>query len=92
MSGPIYRRIQTKLQTLQPILLRIEDNSASHAGHAAMKGIVAKETHFSVEVVSDEFSGMSLVKRHRRIYSLLDDEFKDGLHALQISAKTGAEV
>lgn len=31
------------------------------------------------------------VMRHRMVYSLLDDEFKNGLHAVNIIAKTPAE-
>ncbi|RZC77007.1 hypothetical protein C5167_001158 [Papaver somniferum] len=39
-----------------------------------------------------EFDGKSLVKRHRLIYDLLQEELDSGLHALSIVAKAPAEV
>lgn len=76
---------------LQPIQLEVEDVSYQHGGHAGVKGING-ETHFNLKVVSEEFEGKSLVKRHRLIYSLLEEELQSGLHALSIEAKTPAEV
>ena len=44
-----------------------------------------------VLIVSDCFAGKLPVARHRMVYSLLDGEFKEGLHAVNIIAKTPAE-
>ncbi|KAL1563022.1 hypothetical protein AAHA92_05533 [Salvia divinorum] len=63
----------------------------SHAGHPGVAGSDG-ETHFNVEVISEGFEGKSLVKRHRMIYSMLQDELQSGLHALSIVAKTPSEV
>ncbi|KAJ6950951.1 sufE-like protein 1 [Populus alba x Populus x berolinensis] len=68
-----------------------EDISYQHAGHAGVRGSNG-ETHFNVKVVSKEFEGKSLVKRHRLIYNLLQEELQSGLHALSIVAKTLDEV
>ncbi|KAI3703099.1 hypothetical protein L6452_28854 [Arctium lappa] len=76
---------------LQPFELEVEDVSYQHAGHAGVRGSDG-ETHFNLKVVSKEFEGKSLVKRHRLIYSLLDNELQSGLHALSIEAKTPSEV
>ncbi|KAA8523520.1 hypothetical protein F0562_009943 [Nyssa sinensis] len=85
-------RIKQRLEReLQPIELQVEDISYQHAGHAAV-GESNGETHFNVKVVSKEFEGKSLVKRHRKIYDLLQDELQSGLHALSIVAKTPSEV
>lgn len=85
-------RIKEKLVSeLKPIELEVEDISYQHAGHAGVKGTDG-ETHFNVKVVSEEFEGKSLVKRHRLIYGLLQDELQSGLHALSIVAKTPSEV
>ncbi|CAA0832484.1 SufE-like protein 1- chloroplastic/mitochondrial [Striga hermonthica] len=85
-------RIKETLEKgLSPVKLEIEDVSYQHAGHAGVRGSDG-ETHFNVKVVSQEFEGKSLVKRHRLIYSLLHDELQSGLHALSITAKTPAEV
>ncbi len=42
--------------------------------------------------MSEAFHGLALVKRHQRIYALLDEELKAGLHALSMNLKTPAEV
>ncbi|XP_025199744.1 putative bolA-like protein K11H12.1 [Melanaphis sacchari] len=46
------------------------------------------ETHFKVVIVSDEFEGMPLIKRHRLVNTELTDELKSGVHALSIVAKS----
>ncbi|KAL4554658.1 hypothetical protein LXL04_037257 [Taraxacum kok-saghyz] len=76
---------------LKPIELEVKDVSYQHAGHAGVRGSNG-ETHFNLKVVSKEFEGKSMVKRHRLIYSLLEYELKSGLHALSIEAKTPNEV
>lgn len=72
---------------LKPIELEVKDVSYQHAGHAGVRGSNG-ETHFNLKVVSKEFEGKSMVKRHRLIYSLLEEELQSGLHALSIEAKT----
>ena len=50
------------------------------------------ESKFEVNIVSDEFTGMSIIQRHKIIYSLLNDFIKTGeIHALTIKAKTTSE-
>jgi BolA protein len=49
------------------------------------------ETHFKVTVVSDTFQNTPLIKRHRQINALLQEEFDNGLHALSIHAYTPTE-
>lgn len=86
------RRIKETLEKeLRAVAVDVEDISYQHAGHAGVVGSEG-ETHFNVEVISEEFEGKSLVKRHRMIYSLLQDELQSGLHALSIVAKTPSEV
>lgn len=46
------------------------------------------ETHFKVVVVSDRFSGVPLVDRHRMVHSCLQAELAGPVHALAIVAKT----
>ncbi|XP_059444274.1 sufE-like protein 1, chloroplastic/mitochondrial [Corylus avellana] len=85
-------RIKEKLEReLSPVELEVEDISYQHAGHAGARGSDG-ETHFNVKVVSKEFEGKSLVKRHRLVYGLLQEELQSGLHALSIVAKTPSEV
>eukprot|EP00257_Ricinus_communis_P005438 XP_002519627.2 sufE-like protein 1, chloroplastic/mitochondrial [Ricinus communis] len=87
------KRIKEILEKeLSPIELEVEDVSYQHAGHAGVRGNDDGETHFNLKVVSKEFDGKSLVKRHRLIYGLLQEELQGGLHALSIVAKTPTEI
>lgn len=89
---PVYSAIMRKLQSLKPIELRVRDDSAQHSGHAGSKGLNG-ESHFAVSIVSEAFSSLNQVQRHRMIYTLLRDEMSAGyIHALQINAKTPEEA
>lgn len=84
--------IRQKLETsLNPVVLEVEDVSYQHAGHAGVQR-GASETHFNLKIVSPMFEGKTLVKRHRLVYELLQEELQNGLHALSIVAKTPAEA
>ena len=60
------------------------------AGEAPIKGFNG-ESHFNLEIVSEAFAGMALVKRHQLIYLVLGETMSK-IHALQISAKSPEEV
>ena len=72
-----------------PTALDIEDDSAKHAGHA---GARSGGGHFNVRIVSKEFSGKSLVQRHRMVYDALGDAMQQDIHALSIQAKAPDEA
>jgi len=87
--------IQEKLTSVfAPVALDIEDQSASHAGHAgATRGDGSRgETHFHIRLVSQSFEGLSRVERQRRVYATLKDELAGPVHALSLSALTPAEA
>lgn len=45
--------------------------------------------HFSIEVTSNAFRGVSLLDRQRMIYQALGEPMKDGrIHALEIKTRT----
>lgn len=76
---------ETLIREIVPEHLAVIDESHLHAVPAG------SESHFKLVVVSEAFAGESLVKRHRRINSLLRSEFDQGLHALAIHPYTPAE-
>lgn len=91
-SRPMYSALMRKLLLLKPIVLDVIDNSAAHAGHAGAKGLDG-ESHFAVSVVAEAFEGLSMVQRHRLIYTLMNEEMSAGyIHALQIDARAPSEV
>ena len=82
-------RIQEALtEAFTPETLSVTDDSASHAGHAG--AAPGGETHYSVEIVSKAFAGLSRVQVQRAIMMVLQKEFDTGLHALALKAAAPA--
>lgn len=86
-QADIQSEIRQRLAGLNPLLLEIVDDSAKHAGHAGSTG----GGHFTLTVVSSQFSGKSQIMRHRMIYDSLQDLIPARIHALSISAQTPDE-
>ena len=74
--------IKIRLASLQPTSLDIKDDSALHAGHAGNTG----GGHFTLKIVSSQFSQKSQIIRHRLIYQALTDLIPQQIHALSILA------
>ncbi|MAV29076.1 MAG: BolA family transcriptional regulator [Legionellales bacterium] len=47
--------------------------------------------HFVATIISDEFTGLSRLAQHRLIYSILAEDLKENIHALQLITKTPEE-
>lgn len=67
---------------LQPEFLQIDNNSNQHSGHLGDDG--TGETHFLVTIKSSKLKNFNRIKSHRIINEILQSEFKNGLHALEI--------
>jgi len=72
-------------EALQPAFLEVTNESNKHNVPAN------SETHFKVLVVSQQFEGQSLIKRHRMLNKLLEDELSGGVHALALHTMTPPE-
>jgi BolA protein len=84
MSDRVAQIEQRLRAALAPQRLDIEDESAKHAGHA---GARAGGGHYDVTIVSAQFSGKSLLQRHRLVYDALGDGLSaEDIHALSIHA------
>jgi len=78
------QRLRRCLETrFAPSVLRIEDESHLHAGHA---GAAQGHSHFRVTIVSEAFRGVSPLARHRLVYAAVGDLLKTDIHALAIEA------
>jgi len=64
--------------SLLPEFINIENESNNHAGPRD------SETHFKVTLVSENFTGLALIARHRIINALLKDELAGPIHALAL--------
>lgn len=88
--SPRVAAIRAALQSLQPQLLEIEDQSALHAGHAGVRDHGGG--HYAVHIVAACFAGKSRLARHRMVNAALGDAFKDAIHALSIRAEAPDET
>jgi len=85
---PVQEVIKTKISAaLKSDHLIVTNDSHEHAGHAH----AGAETHFSVELVSENFEGVGKVARHQMIYKILAHEMDNPIHALVIKAFTPKE-
>lgn len=83
-------RMETILtRDFSPTSMELLDDSARHAGHAG--AAPGGQTHYRLLIISSQFKGLSPVQRHQAIYSALEDEFRNGLHALSIDARIPME-
>lgn len=80
--------VQARLaEVLAPIELEVRDDSAAHAGHAGAR----EGSHLSVRIVSDRFTGLTRLARHRLVYDSLSTLMPQGIHALAIDARAPGE-
>jgi BolA protein len=82
-------RLEGRLRAaLDPIEIEIVDDSHLHAGHA---GAADGRGHFSVNVVSERFANLPVVRRHRLVYEAVGDLMTTDIHALSIRARAPGE-
>ena len=75
-------------EAFAPDKIEIIDDSHKHAGHASARG----GGHFAVHIVSNAFTGKSLVQRHRMVYEAMGELMQHEVHALSIKAETPNET
>ncbi len=91
MSGQIEQEIRQRLtDALAPLHLAVLNDSAHHAGHAGHDG--SGESHFTVEIESAAFAGVSRLQRQRMVNAALGDLPGQRVHALAIKARAPGEA
>ena len=89
-TGPVEREIEERLHAaLSPSRLVVSNDSALHGGHSGDDG--SGESHFSVEIESAAFAGVSRVERQRMVNRALGDLPGQRVHALAIRATVPGE-
>ncbi|CAJ1446034.1 unnamed protein product, partial [Effrenium voratum] len=72
--------------------LRVVDDSAAHEGDAgALEMGLTSESHFTVQMVAPEFSGLTPVQRQQKVYEALSDVMPR-IHALSLVTRTPEEA
>jgi len=82
----IYQQLETRIQRhLSPSFLDIQNESERHRGHRDGPKESNAETHFRIKIISDKFTGLSRMERHRLVHEFLDDLLKTHIHALSLT-------
>jgi BolA family transcriptional regulator, general stress-responsive regulator len=90
-TGPIATEMLRRLNSaLSPTQVDLTDDSEQHRGHGGYNP--SGESHFSLEIESEAFTGKSRVERQRMVYHALGDLMKERMHALQIKARAPGEA
>jgi BolA protein len=90
MKTPIAAEIERLLESaFAPSQLTVTNDSARHHGHAGDDG--SGESHFTVEIESAAFAGVSRLERQRMINRALGDLPGQRVHALAIKARAPGE-
>jgi len=85
-----YPPIEILKETFSIEHLEVKDESVMHQSHPG-----ARESgggHFALTIVSEDFDGVALKKRHQMIYDALSSEMNQGIHALSIKVMTPKEI
>ena len=90
MKTPIALEIERLLEAaFAPVALVVTNDTASHHGHAGDDG--SGESHFTVEIESAAFTGLSRLERQRMVNRALGDLPGQRVHALAIKARAPGE-
>tara|TARA_B100000029_G_scaffold259142_1_gene255816 strand:+ start:956 stop:1210 length:255 start_codon:yes stop_codon:yes gene_type:complete len=74
----VKEKINNKIKPENIILI---DNSNLHAGH---KSFDSSKLHLKIIIKSKKLKSMSKIEAHKQIFSILKDEMKSKIHALEI--------
>lgn len=76
-------RIEARLrEVFTPSRLEVRDDSEAHRGHSGFQE--GGESHFSITIRAEAFSGMSRVARHRAVHTALGQDLIGEIHALAL--------
>ena len=91
MTGTLATEIEALLRAaFAPTQLAVINDSARHHGHAGDDG--SGESHFTVEIESAAFAGISRLERQRMVNRALGDIPGQRVHALAIRARAPGEA
>ena len=74
------------LKTYEPKFFSVIDVSEQHRGHQNFKEGV--ESHFEIIIVSEKFTNLSRIERHRMVNRTLKEEYLLDLHSVVLKTYT----
>jgi BolA protein len=79
--GQIKEKINKKINPENIILI---DNSSFHSKH---KSFDPNKLHIKIIIRSEKLKSMNKIAAHKEIFSILENEMKNKIHALEIEIK-----
>lgn len=90
VKGQVQNEIETRLAAVfSGASIMVNNDSAKHSGHSGDDG--TGESHFSVDIESAEFAGVSRLERQRMVNRALGDLPGQRVHAMAIKARVPGE-
>ncbi len=81
----LFDKIKGKIdQKINPKNITLIDNSKFHTKH---KSFDSNKVHLKIIIESNELKNMTKIEAHKEIFSILKDEMKNKIHALEIEIK-----
>ena len=77
------------LKNYKPKFFSVIDVSEQHRGHQNFREGV--ESHFEIIIVSEKFTNLSRIERHRMVNRTLKEEFLSDLHSVVLKTYTSEE-
>ena len=78
----IFNEIKKKIhKEINPKNITLIDNSNLHKKH---KSFDLKKFHFKIIIESKKLKKMNKIEAHKKIFSILKEEMKNKIHALEI--------
>ena len=75
----IYKKLKNYFN---PCILKVSNHSSKHIGHQGSPN--TGNSHFFVEIMSNQLKNIPRVNAQRKIYEVLDKEMKEFIHAIEI--------
>ena len=80
----IYKEIKKIYQAINPENIILIDNSNLHKKH---KSYDLNKFYFKIIIESEKLKKMNKIDAHKKIFSILKEEMKNKIHALEIEIK-----
>ena len=81
----IYEEIKKKIiEKINPKNIILIDNSSFHKKH---KSFDLNKIHLKIIIESEKLKKMKKIDAHKKIFSILQEEMKNKIHALEIEIK-----
>ena len=80
-----FEQIKEKInKKITPENIILIDNSSLHIKH---KSFDLNKFHFKIIIESEELKKMNRIDAHKKVFSILKEEIKNKIHALEIEIK-----